>query len=66
MKNRAVLNSALKKRKEAERLYKKYQIEVEKIDLNGYCFGVSDSQISKKEDIKTIKLSNSTTPMSCY
>lgn len=46
--------------KEVERIYKEYEVEVRR-NLNSR---FNDNSL--QEDVKTIRLSNSTTPLACY
>lgn len=46
--------------KEVERIYKEYEVEVRR-NLNSR---FNDNSL--QEEVKTIRLSNSTTPLACY
>lgn len=65
MNKKDLERSALERAKDVERLYEEYGIEIEKMDFSKTILPFYD-MFAKKEEAKTIKLSNSTTPLACY
>lgn len=54
------------KEREAQMFYEKNSIEVSESPNIDYGLSYQYFLLSEKTEIKTIKLSNSTTPMACY
>ena len=55
-----------KKEKEARELYDSYHIESSKSPDLGYYPAYPNIMLGEGHEVKTVKLSNSTTPMACY
>lgn len=55
-----------KKEKEARKLYDSYHIESSKSPDMGYYPAYPNLMLGEEHEVKTVKLSNSTTPMACY